>query len=111
MAIIFDSKRKYNPEVFIKNVRVVAEDGESYIATRFGVKDGDRIIIPPEYNFIEECADYGYVARKDASYCAFSRKGVMFVKDAPGIEPFGMKGVLVYEDTTRENPKIVPWAR
>ena len=109
-TIVF-GREKMKPEIFQRKVIVTDYDGESYPAIRYGLKAGDQIIIPAEYNAIQDCEGYGFIARKEAYYYAFNADGVMFVEQALGMEPYGRRGILVYEDAAREKPHIVPWIR
>ena len=76
---------------------------------KYGVKDGERILIPAVYNQLD-FFEYGYIGRRGVYYYAFSRKGIPFVTEAAGIENYGRKGVIVYKDAARETiDSIVPW--
>ena len=99
MTIYYSKQRQSNPEVF---------ERENCDPPLYGVRDGDIILIPPEYHGIEKY-EYGYIGRKGAYYYAFSEKGEAFIKRAAGIEAFGKKGVLVYKDGKRENPELFSW--
>ena len=103
--------RRIQPEIFQRNVKIVEENGESYFSTRFGVRDinTNKTIIDAEYNYIQICDEYGFIARKDAYYYAFNSKGVMFVADVLGIEAIGRHGVLVFEDAIRSKSVLVHW--
>ena len=112
MAAIELDRKKINPEIFQRTVKIVDGNGESYFAPRFGVRDADNIsniIIPAEFNLVVVCDEYGFIARKEAYYYAFNSKGVMFVTEALGIESIGRRGVLVFEDARREKSHVVPW--
>ena len=89
--------RKTDPEIF--------QEEELY-----GVKAGKKILIPAEYNSIEICGNFGFIARKGVYYYAFNSRGKAFVEKALGLKSFGMKGVLVYNDAMRtEIEGIIPW--
>ncbi|MBO4293554.1 MAG: hypothetical protein J5881_04130 [Clostridia bacterium] len=111
MAIEITTTRQIDPEIIKRNVNVIDENGEYFPTDRYGVIDKNtrKVVIPVEYNYIQICDGYGFIARKDAYYYAFNSKGVMFVADVLGIESIGRHGVLVFEDAMRTKSVLVHW--
>lgn len=97
MATIEVSRgRSVNPEIFEVN-------------GKYGAKEGNRILIPAKYNFLQ-FYEYGFVGRRGVYYYAFTQSGKPFVEKAAGIESYGEKGIIVYKDAARETiDSIVPW--